>query len=273
VTDDARSLDQQYDAYERIEEEFWAALDESLDPRGPEVIYDVVAALGLPPGATVVDVGCGSGRHALPLAERFGFTVHGFDAVARHVELAEEALAGRPDLQARVRFERGFAEALPLADASVDLVWSHDVLGLVEDLDAVYRELRRVLRDSGRAVTYQSMIVDRPLDADEIERIRRFGGAVDNTDAARIDAAITAGGFRIVERHDVGAEWGEWSEEQTGKKGRALRHLARLRRRPERYIERFGRAAYDIMLGDCYWHVDHLTGRYKGHLDVLEVDR
>jgi SAM-dependent methyltransferase len=272
MTDEALSLDEQYDAYERIEEEFWAALDVSLDPRGPAMVYELVAALDLPPGAEVVDVGCGDGRHAIPLADRFGFTILGIDAVARHVELADEALAEHPDLRQRVRFERGVAEAIPAPDASVDLVWCHDVLGLVDDLDAVYREFRRILRPEGRAVTYQSMVVTRPLDPDEIERIHRMGGPVESTDGTRIDAAIAGAGFRIVERHDVGAEWGEWSEEQTGKKSRALRHLARLRRRPEIYIERFGQAAYDIMLGDCYWHVDHLTGRYRGRLDVLAVD-
>ena len=58
------SLEQAYDAYPRIEEEFSAVLDQSLDPRGPDLLYDLVAGLGLAPGAVALDVGCGEGRQA-----------------------------------------------------------------------------------------------------------------------------------------------------------------------------------------------------------------
>jgi 2-polyprenyl-3-methyl-5-hydroxy-6-metoxy-1,4-benzoquinol methylase len=74
---DEWSLDESYDAYPRIEENFQAALDTSLNPRGPDMLYDLVSDLGLSPGATVVDVGCGEGRHSVKLAERFGFAVTG----------------------------------------------------------------------------------------------------------------------------------------------------------------------------------------------------
>ena len=60
------SLEQAYDAYPRIEEEFSAALDQSLDPRGPDLLYDLVARLGLAPGAVALDVGCGEGRRPWP---------------------------------------------------------------------------------------------------------------------------------------------------------------------------------------------------------------
>lgn len=85
------SLEQAYDAYPRLEEEFSAALDESLHPRGPDLLYDLVAGLGLPPGAVALDVGCGEGGQALALHERFGFRVTGIDPVPRHLELARAA--------------------------------------------------------------------------------------------------------------------------------------------------------------------------------------
>ena len=39
------SREQAYDAYPRIEEEFSAVLDQSLEPRGPDLLYDLVARL------------------------------------------------------------------------------------------------------------------------------------------------------------------------------------------------------------------------------------
>src|SRR5947207_1845494 len=77
------SLEESYDAFPRIEAEFGTALDASLGPRGPDLLYELVRDLQLGPHATVVDVGCGEGRHSVALAERFGFSVHGVDPVAR----------------------------------------------------------------------------------------------------------------------------------------------------------------------------------------------
>lgn len=51
-----------------------------------EVAY-LIDALGLHPGDTVLDVGCGPGRHAHALAER-GMVVHGIDISQRFVDLA-----------------------------------------------------------------------------------------------------------------------------------------------------------------------------------------
>src|SRR4051812_17876864 len=108
-----------YDAFPRIEPSFNAAISQSLNPRGPELLYDLVAAMSLSPRAVAVDVGCGEGRHSVSLAERFGLSVVGIDPVARHVELARAAGAeAPPDVAARLRFDRGTADVLPLPDDS-----------------------------------------------------------------------------------------------------------------------------------------------------------
>src|SRR2546430_10050169 len=113
------SLEDSYDAFPRIEAEFETALDASLGPRGPELLYELVRGLQLGPRATVVDVGCGEGRHSVALAERFGFSVHGVDPVARHLELSNERLAPAaartPGGGQLVRFPRARAETVPLA--------------------------------------------------------------------------------------------------------------------------------------------------------------
>src|SRR5579859_6013383 len=86
-------LAQSYDVFAGVEETLKADLDGSLDPRGPALLYDLVAAFDLPPGSAVLDAGCGEGGHALELARRFGFAVHGVDPVPRHVRLASDEAA------------------------------------------------------------------------------------------------------------------------------------------------------------------------------------
>jgi SAM-dependent methyltransferase len=52
----------------------------------------LLTALALPPGAAVLDLACGHGRHAIELARR-GFQVSGLDLSSSHLALAREAAA------------------------------------------------------------------------------------------------------------------------------------------------------------------------------------
>lgn len=260
-----------YDTYPRVEEAFAARLDESLAPRAPSILLQVVRELDLRPDSRVVDVGCGEGAHALRLATHFGVRVLGVDPVQRHLDLAREARREAfPDVASRVSFERGSATRLPVPASSQDLVWCRDVMVHVEDPAAAFAEFARVLRPGGYAVSYQTVATDL-LSADEADWLFDVMGVVpDSADTAVIEAAIADSGLEVVDTFDLGSEWGEWSQEQDGHAGRALLHLARLLRDPERYIAEFGEAAYDVMLGDCRWHVYRMMGKLAGRIDVLQ---
>lgn len=260
------SLEQMYDVFPQIEEEFSAALDESLHPRGPGQLLDLVAGMGLAPGAVALDVGCGEGRHALALHQRFGFHVTGIDPVPRHLEAARAA-AG----QGGPAFTPGTAEDIPAGPGTADLVWCRDVLVHSPDLPRAYAEFRRVLRPGGRALIYQ-MFGTELLEPREAAWLFAAMGVVPaNADPARTEAAIGATGLRIDQCITVGSEWGEWAEEHHGHGGRKLLHAARLRHDPDRYTSRFGSAAYDMMLGDCLWHVYALIGKLSRRIYILST--
>ena len=67
-------------------------------------IDTIISMTSLAPGARVLDVGCGPGRHSLELARR-DFDVVGLDVARRFVELAREAAAAEG--LDRCRFVRG----------------------------------------------------------------------------------------------------------------------------------------------------------------------
>jgi ubiquinone/menaquinone biosynthesis C-methylase UbiE len=122
------------------------------------------------PGATLVDVGAGTGQFAVAFSEWFGV-----DVVAVEPSAAMRARIAR---SASVHVREGSASALPLADASADGAWLSLVLHHVPDLHAAARELRRVLRP-GAPVLIRQGFPDRyeplgPLRGDTIEVVRWF---------------------------------------------------------------------------------------------------
>jgi len=262
-----------YDSYPRIEEAFQDALDESLHPRGPDFLYEVVHKLGLPSVAGVVDLGCGEGQHSIRLAERFGFAVHGIDPVPRHIELANEALdtaaTRSPELSELVRFALGAAEALPIEDASIDLIWCREALYYF-GLDKAFAECRRVLRAGGYMLIYNMFNGDR-LEPREAARQWTRDVVLANADHKHVEAAFGAAGFQIDECIELTSEGGEYAQEERGEPGRRLLHAARLLRAPERYIVQFGQTAYDIMLGDCLWHVYRMIGKLSARVYLLKA--
>jgi len=80
----------------------------------------LIEALGLSPGASVLDVGCGTGRHAIELARR-GYRVSGVDISAGMLEQAKkEAEAAGVEVQWRQEDVTSFAVNEPF-DAAICL--------------------------------------------------------------------------------------------------------------------------------------------------------
>jgi len=270
----AWSLEQAYDAYPRIEEQFEADLDVSLSPRGSNMLLELVGDMKLARGAVALDIGSGEGAHAMQLAGRFGFRVTGIDPVARHIAVAQAAakeVADEVAGPAAPDFVLGTVEQLPICDGTVDLVWCRDVLVHVEDLAEAYREIRRVLKPGGHGLIYQ-MFAGPNLEPGEASWLWTTMGVVPaSATPATTVAAIDASGLRIDERIDLGSEWGEFAQEASGHPGRKLLHAARLQRQKDTFIDRYGQAAYDMMLGDCLWHVYAMIGKLVRRVYLLSA--
>lgn len=259
-----------YDTYPRSEAAFAARLDESLSPRDPSVLLQVVRELDLRPDSRVVDVGCGEGGHAFRLATHFGFRVLGIDPVQRHLDLAREARRDvAPEIASRVSFERGSATHVPVPPSSLDLVWCRDAMVHVAHPEDAYAEFARVLRPGGHVVNYQVVATDLLPAEEAISLFAVMGVVPAAADPLVLDRAVAGSGLEVVDTIDLSTEWGEWSQEQEGAGGRALLHLARLLREPDRYRAEFGDEAYDVMVGDCRWHVYRMEGKLVGRVDVL----
>jgi len=115
-----------------------------------------VSLTDLKEGETFLDLGSGAGIDVFIAAKKVGASGRaiGVDMTDPMLAVAEE---NRPIVAANlgydaVEFRKGFLEAIPAADKSVDAVTSNCVVNLSPDKGKVFGEIWRVLRDHGRVV-------------------------------------------------------------------------------------------------------------------------
>jgi arsenite methyltransferase len=127
------------------------------------------------PGEVVVDLGCGAGTDLLVAAQMTGPTGRavGVDMTPAMLAGARESAAAMG--LANVELHEALIEALPLGDASVDVVNSNGVIDLVPEKNAVLDEIDRVLRPGGR-LQIADVIIHQELSEDARERIDLWTG-------------------------------------------------------------------------------------------------
>lgn len=99
----------------------------------------------LPPGTTVLDVGCGIGGSSRILAQDYGFAVTGITLSQAQVKRAQELTP--TDLNAHFQVDDALALSFP--DASFDVVWSIETGPHIPDKALYAREMMRVLKPGG----------------------------------------------------------------------------------------------------------------------------
>ncbi|MBI4575071.1 MAG: methyltransferase domain-containing protein, partial [Planctomycetes bacterium] len=133
------------------------------------------------PGETTLDLGSGAGIDVFIAARRVGPTgramgVDMTDAMLRVAAGARREVARNLGYDAAV-FLKGYLEAVPVADRSVDLVTSNCVLNLSPDKKRVFAEAWRVLKDHGR-ICVSDIVSDEAVPAEQRRDPRLWGECI-----------------------------------------------------------------------------------------------
>jgi SAM-dependent methyltransferase len=171
-----------------------------------------LSALGLEPGAVVLDAGAGFGRHAFELARRGARVValdfaadevsgtrDTFTAMVEHGEIPGERVLG---------VLRGDATRLPFATASFDAVITSEVLEHIPDDSGALAELTRILRPGGVfAATVPTWLPEKInwMLSDEYHAPAAVGGHVRIYSATELRAKMRAAGLQLAGSHHAHA--------------------------------------------------------------------
>ncbi|HZN87408.1 MAG TPA: arsenite methyltransferase [Thermoleophilaceae bacterium] len=174
-----------------------AAVQASLGCGVPTAVVD------LHQGQTVLDLGSGAGADVLISARRVGSTgkAIGLDMTDEMLELAREnaAEAGVEN----VEFVKGYIEAIPLADESVDVVISNCVINLSADKRRVLAEAARVLKPGGRFAV-SDVIADPDMDEATRADMQQWTGCVAGAlTRAEFEDALAAAGLAEIEVNET----------------------------------------------------------------------
>ncbi len=173
--------------------------EDFVSPGGADTARELIARLGLAPGARVLDVGCGLGGSAFLMAREFAWQVDGIDLSENMLAVAQRKLAAHA-LQDRVKLEHG--DCLNLQrPCRYDAVYSRDVFLHIHDKTALFEVLRETLKPGGHLLFTDYCCGDKPWSNDFAEYVRARAYCLHTLPQYR--TLLEAAGFTRV----TGADW------------------------------------------------------------------
>ena len=130
---------------EHIHHGYWIRGDESKETAQVQLIEHLAQSAGIPPGARILDVGCGFGASSIYLARRYVAEATGINISAVQVEMANKAAA---NAGGNATFLLMDAEAMTL-DKSFDVVWSVESISHYQDIPRFFASAAKLLKPGG----------------------------------------------------------------------------------------------------------------------------
>ena len=168
------------------------------------------ATANLRPGEVVVDLGSGGGLDVFLAAQKVGPSgkAIGIDMTPQMIALSKKNAAlginGKPITN--VEFYESTIDAMPLGDATADIIVSNCVINLAPDKTAVFREMFRVLKPGGR-VAVSDIALKKELPPELASNLMAYVGCIAGAIGIHnYRNALIEAGFEHVVIIDAGAD-------------------------------------------------------------------
>ena len=218
-----------------------------------------------------MDIGGRDGTAGLEIAERFGCRVIVVDPVQLDIDDALSAVAGHEsgDL---VDVHSGTINQIPLEDDTVDVVFSRDMLGHVEDLDGALTECRRVLTPSGSMLVHEVFGMSL-LESEEKARLCADLASVPD----RLSVEIFEDSVRRSRFRDPGdrsssdpSGWKRSSSERTARNDCC--DAARMQRAKDEIVAQVGVIPFRVMQANNLWTIYRMIGKLEERVYTLTLE-
>lgn len=158
-----------------------------------------LALASIKPGETVLDLGSGGGFDCFLAARQLAGVGRVIGVDMTPAMIAKARTNAKKAGFANVEFRLGEIEALPVADATVDLILSNCVINLSPEKLRVFREAFRVLKPGGR-LAIADVVAVKPLLAGLNEKLAAIGACIGGaTPVDELREGLKAAGFAQVE--------------------------------------------------------------------------
>lgn len=252
--------------------ELLAAAEEQAAPTRPEAdMFDLVREVGLKAGHIALDIGSYGGRHAIPLAAKFGCHSIALDLVWGGLSGAPTSIL-EAGVDGRVYLLQADAHEVPLQNECIDLIWSYDMVGCVEPV-RFFTECERILTPEGAVVLHMVHFTDL-MEPKERARLAAALALTDGWDQTRAERAIEEAGLSVVKKQAVGASWVEASLlDGSSSLADDLLTVIRLRRGAETLISQFSQPWFETILNSYHWATLTALGKLEVTLYLLRKQR
>jgi arsenite methyltransferase len=191
---------------------FWDAIAEKYAAKPVDDISafqrkQTITRERLHPGATVLELGCGTGSLALELSP-FAGHIHALDISAEMLRIANQKKQARG--VTNVSFQQGtLDEAAPYQHDHFDSVWAYSILHLVPDRRRTLETIFKLLKPGGSFISSNVCLGGSWIPYGAIITVMRWFGkapVVQLYDRETLRHELREAGFAKIEERDVGAE-------------------------------------------------------------------
>ena len=141
---------------------YFSSQNESLEKATYNLIDQMINLGKIEENSSIIDIGCGIGEPASYLSEKLNCSVIGISNSEKGIEMAIERSGNNT-----VKFKVADALDNKMASQTFDISWLLEMSHLIEDKKKLIEESTRVLKQGGRIVLCDLMLL-RPLSAKEI---------------------------------------------------------------------------------------------------------
>ena len=145
---------------------------ESFNWRGLETWNELMKIHKFPANTKILIIGCGVGKSAFYLAEKFDLNVTGIDLAEKSIEIAKQT-AKVKNLEDKVKFQISDAHELPFNENEFDGVFT-EYMAYFLDHPKAFKEFRRVLKPNGH-IAFNELMLKPDIPEKKLKQILEAG--------------------------------------------------------------------------------------------------